>query len=114
MNYGTFLRWALSHLSLLGDLLPLITALATGTFAERWEALKKIGDLLVPVAETFPTVSTATVADEVELEANLVTALNDQPHAAGIDFSKWDGHRLKAIWAVLGPLLPLLIQLIPK
>ena len=113
-SYKQFLFWALAHLQVLQTLASQVQAVIAGeTLAEKWNAVKGIGDTLLPALNDLP-VGAFAEQDEAAMESAICASINEQPRAAGIDFSKWDGHRLAAIWKVVGPLIPVLLALIPK
>lgn len=113
MDYRQFLMFFLAHL----NLLPLLAAAvekivaATGAVA-KWDAIKSLGDILAPVIEELMWPAVAATETEAELEGKIVAGLAAMPQAAGVEPLAWDGSRLRTIFKVVGPLLPILLQLL--
>lgn len=126
MNYRAFLQWLLSH----ADLIPQLFKLATDVFSaptllDKWNSLKSIGNLLVPVLDDMPTeiVTTSEVtltameeadlaAEIEELELAIVGELQHRGSACGkMTALAWDGSKLKKLFEVVQLVLPLLLSL---
>jgi len=100
VGYYQFLRWAVNHSA---DL-PRIFATATAVYEavgvhDKWAALKSLGDQLLDLLADFPVGLVQGFASCSPVEAQAV-------HASGLDLDK-----LRQLYELLAPLIPVLLNL---
>ena len=127
ISYIQFLKALLPYAMLVPDLLALAEQiLSAPTLADKWAAIKSLGDSLLPIlgdmldvkpisaldakSEGAPASAAVELKPE-ELEAELSRAIAT---AHGEDFTAcaFDGSRFKKLFEIIGPLLPVLIELL--
>lgn len=104
ISYVIWLRWLLGHLGSVQQLIALASAVVSAAdLPSKWQALKDLGDVLVPILDDFPTVEPAAMS---------ITALADaqaELKAAGVDLEQ-----LEKLFPVFEMLLPILLKLLQK
>lgn len=125
MKYLAFLELLAANLGLVKPLFDLAqTFFAAPTWKARWEAIKAIGDVLVPVIDKDPglVVTTGDVAvmsaeaqaeydaKVLEIEQLICAEMAYQPAGPSeVTAQAWDGSKLRKIFAMIEVLLPLLL-----
>ena len=114
----SWLRWLLSHANELPQLLNAYSDFRSATTVRnKWEAVKKAGDLLDAILDDAPLTASASLAhsaDAAEPKADLSPA---EFHARVNDLAisaSFDGERAKKLLALISELLPLLLKLLGR
>ena len=119
--YLALLTWLASHAAMARELMALAQELSAAVgIPAKWEAVKRMGDLIVPAIGDFPTLAmeaeatTVPLADIEAAEAKLLAVVQGAPQGAqegGATALAWDGDKLIEALKLLMQYLPLLLKL---
>ncbi len=118
ISYLQFLQALLPYAMLIPDLLSLAEQIVSAaTVADKWAAIKSLGDSLLPILGSLIDLKPTTALDVKPEEAVAAAELAlsqaiASSHGQDITVCAFDGSRFKKLFEIIGPLLPVLVTLL--